>query len=372
MNYLEAKNRISGQLPFPVQGLVSRQVEDSFRARQLEAAAMKPDGWVFLKRRTARRNEGGYDEGTIEVAQNSRAVSGTGTAWSATMVDWRIAPTGAESEIYKIAARADGTNLTLDRPYEGDSESGLTYRAWDPYIVAPRDLHAWESLAFEVASKELGYASLGYVRGVWPNARSFGGAKITCLGPMTTVAKYETGTVGITAASATVTLAGGTWPEDVVGHHLKFGDERPLYAIKTRDSDTQVTLDRNYGGNIAASGLSYELDPPGAYQLEVIFPQEDQYGIKIEYFCEPQELVNDTDLIEGGELYASGLCDLAVSDVLEANIDIAAMDADKVSALYASLKMYRARGQNAIRALIEGHTPAPHREMVMKDTRYVG
>lgn len=369
MNYLEVKNRIESALPFPTQGLVGRQIVDSFRARQLGAAALNVKGWPFLKRTAARRNDGGYDTGSVEVAQGSRAVTGSGTTWEAKMLGWSFAPAAGRTELYTVATTA-ASAFTLDRPYEGDSGSGLEYRVWDPYITAPSDLQRWQSIAFEAGGRQLGHASLGLVRGVWPDPRAFGSAMLTCLGPPTTDAKQSTGTVGITAASATVTLAGATWPEDVVGHHLRFGNERPLYRVKTRDSDTGLTLFRNYGGNIAASGLSYELDPPGALQLEVNYPQEDRYALKIEYFCEPEELVNDTDPVEGDEFYASCLCDLAIADVLESNIDAGKMEAEMVESLFTRAKMYKQRGQSGLLMLMRGETPAPERDMVMRDCRY--
>jgi len=369
VNYLEVKNRIESALPFPAQGLVKRQIVDSFRARQLGAAAMNAKGWPFLKRTEARRNDGGYDTGSVEVAQGSRAVTGTGTTWEAKMLGWRFAPQGGETEIYDIATTA-ASAFTLDRPYEGESDSGLEYRVWDPYITAPSDLHAWQSIGFEAGGRQIGHASLGVVRGVWPDPRSFGSAILTCLGPPSTDAKYSTGTVAITAASATVTLSAGTWPEDVVGHHLRFGDESPLYRVKSRDSDTGLTLFRNYGGNIAASGLSYELDPPGAIRIEVNYPQEDRYALKIEYFCIPEELVNDADPVEGEDLYQSCLCDLAIADVLESNIDAGSMEQEMVQALFTRARTYRQRGQSGLVMLMRGETPAPERDMVMKDCRY--
>lgn len=369
MNYLEVKNRIESALPFPAQGLVKRQIVDSFRARQLGAAAMNAKGWAFLKRTAARRNDGGYDTGSVEVAQGSRSVSGTGTTWEAKMLGWRFAPKGGRTEIYTVATTA-ASAFILDRPYEGESDSGLEYRTWDPYITAPSDLHLWQSIAFEAGGRQLGHVSLGLARGVWPDPRAFGSAVLTCLGPPTTEAKYSTGTVGITAASATVTLSAGVWPEDVVGHHLRFGDESPLYRVKTRESDTDVTLSRVYGGNIAASGLSYALDPPGALQIEVNYPQEDRYALKVEYFCQPEELVNDADPVEGDELYQHSLVDLAVGDVLESNIDAANMEQEMVQALFARAKMYKNRGHSGLLMLLRGETPAPERDMVMRDCRY--
>lgn len=59
------------------------------------------------------------------------------------------------------------------------------------------------------------------------------------LSTLTTTASYNTGTIAI--ASGVVTLTGGTWPAEAADGEI--GVSGNLYAVNTRDSDTQVTLD---------------------------------------------------------------------------------------------------------------------------------
>jgi hypothetical protein len=71
-----------------------------------------------------------YTTGTIAVTNNSAAVVGTTTAWVVGNVK-----AGAylfiDEQPYEILSVTDATNLTLTRPYEGTTASGLSYVAAD-------------------------------------------------------------------------------------------------------------------------------------------------------------------------------------------------------------------------------------------------
>lgn len=73
-------------------------------------------------------------------------------------------------------------------------------------------------------------------------------------GIVSLVGAYSTGTVEVTNGSATVTLTGGTFPSWVASGEIRINNVP--YAISTRDSNTQVTLDHTYGDD-SASGLAY-------------------------------------------------------------------------------------------------------------------
>lgn len=74
---------------------------------------------------------------------------------------------------------------------------------------------------------------------------------------VSTVAVYTTGTVTVTNGSATVTGSGTTFPT-MTASARKFAltYQGPWYTILSRDSATQLTLDRNYVED-TASGQSY-------------------------------------------------------------------------------------------------------------------
>lgn len=79
-----------------------------------------------------------------------------------------------------------------------------------------------------------------------------------------TTAAYDTGTIEI--ALGVVTLSGGVWPDWADEGELHIGSQ--IYTVKTRDSDTQVTLDDLTVSN--AAGATYSLSRP-SYDLPAGF-----------------------------------------------------------------------------------------------------
>jgi hypothetical protein len=73
-----------------------------------------------------------------------------------------------------------------------------------------------------------------------------------------TVAPYETGTVSVTNASATVTGSGTTFTSGMVGRKIRVNSENAYYRIKTFVSTTELTLEVNYQGS-TATGETYSI-----------------------------------------------------------------------------------------------------------------
>jgi hypothetical protein len=64
--------------------------------------------------------------GTVEVAQDSATVTGTGTSWTANLVGLDFQLNG-EDTVYAIAGVESATKLTLERSYSGDPATGVAY-----------------------------------------------------------------------------------------------------------------------------------------------------------------------------------------------------------------------------------------------------
>ena len=70
-----------------------------------------------------------YTTGTVTVTLNSATLTGTDTTFTEAMVGrWFKATTARHGYEYKISAYVSATSLTLESVYEGDTESGLSYR----------------------------------------------------------------------------------------------------------------------------------------------------------------------------------------------------------------------------------------------------
>jgi hypothetical protein len=363
MTYREALNLILRAYPGPTDAMLVQKAKDRFRTHQLRAAVMKHDGWAFLRREAIIRSNGGYNVGTIAVTQDSADVVLTGGTFPDPCAGWIIGPTASGTERYKIKSRTDDTNIVLERPYEGATAAALNYAMYEMPLRLPLDYYMAESMVAEAEGRQLGFANLGMMRGVFPKPVELGSAKVVGLSEPTKSAAYETGTVTITENSATVTGSGTVFPTWCVDHFVRFENETVWFKIKSRDSDTQVTLWRTYSGLHAGSGKSYQIDPPGCLQFDYLYPRDDQFTIKLAYYCVPEEPVNDTDVIEGGEPYARALCDLAAADMLTG------LSTESLEHYRAEMMSMIKSGQGMLQAMIGGD-PEPQQTPVMSDIRY--
>lgn len=67
-----------------------------------------------------------HKEGTVEVTQNSKTVTGTGTGWDSSMVGRKFR-VDTDGDVYIIEAVASALSLTLTREYQGTTGSGKDY-----------------------------------------------------------------------------------------------------------------------------------------------------------------------------------------------------------------------------------------------------
>jgi hypothetical protein len=74
---------------------------------------------------------------------------------------------------------------------------------------------------------------------------------------LVTVAPYDTGTVAVTAGSASVTLTGGTWTTAMTGRGFRPAGRNEFYRF-TYVSASTGTLDRPYEGS-TATGAAYKI-----------------------------------------------------------------------------------------------------------------
>lgn len=341
----------------PASGEAQQHAREAIRDAQMLATSMNHKGWEFNKRQGYGRNAGGYKTGTVAVTQDSTAVTGTGTAWTAAMVGWRFALTSGQQEVYEVVARGSGTALTLDRPFEGETESAAAYRLYDPFAICPADVARLISVQFEYAGCGMAFVDLATMRWNEPRPVLFaeGLQAIFSIGKPTTTPRYSTGTVTLAEGDATVTLATGTFPAWVVNRHIRFQNESVLYKVLSRTDDTHAEMDRNYKGLWAGASRTYEIDPPGCLRLEIEFPQEDQFSYKIDYYCTPQELVNDTDVLEGPDEYARAVVNLAKGYTMQRVMPWGELgDAEKLNWM-TRVNSAVSLGDRQLKALMEGN-----------------
>ena len=89
-----------------------------------------------------------YSTGTMEVANGSATVTGTGTTWTAANTDNRQMMIGSIAPYY-TCTRVSNTSITLDRNYEGATiltAAAQAYEIGDYYVEFPTDLRTLEKI----------------------------------------------------------------------------------------------------------------------------------------------------------------------------------------------------------------------------------
>lgn len=86
-----------------------------------------------------------YKTGTLAATAGQTAITGTDTVWTAAMTGRRIRIAG-RNEWYTFTRTGDTTG-TLDRAYEGDTGTGLSYSIFQNVYTLPADCRVLEGLA---------------------------------------------------------------------------------------------------------------------------------------------------------------------------------------------------------------------------------
>ena len=104
---------------------------------------------------------------------------------------------------------------------------------------------------------------------------------------------YNSSTVAVTKASTTVTLASGTWPDEIVGKPFRINDFSNIYVVKSKDSSTTLTLTEAYQGT-TASGKSYAIGAKSSPLITFRHSPNDNYFVEIEALTRAPKLIDAT------------------------------------------------------------------------------
>ncbi|MBM3744166.1 MAG: hypothetical protein FJW34_00040 [Acidobacteria bacterium] len=113
-----------------------------------------------------------YETGTVAVTAASTAVTGTGTTWTAAMSGRRFRVT-ARSEYYTFT-RTGNTTGTLDRAYEGDTDTAAGYMIFANVYALPSDCRILETVRSLDPAGELKRFSRGELNACYPARPSTG------------------------------------------------------------------------------------------------------------------------------------------------------------------------------------------------------
>ena len=86
-----------------------------------------------------------YNTGTVDVTQGSPIITGNGTAWTADMQFRQIALSN-RAPWYTIISVDSPTQITVDKNYEAESTTRLSYSIGQYYLEFPTDLEVFEDI----------------------------------------------------------------------------------------------------------------------------------------------------------------------------------------------------------------------------------
>lgn len=234
-----------------------------------------------------------YTTGTVSITNSSTAVAGTLTVWTSAMAGRKIRFNG-ENAYYRIKSITDGTNLVLEQPYQGTTDTDATYAIYqDEYRLAP-DVDKYKILRQAQNGVTLfSYHPTAFDE-IYPMPNSFADP-IGEIMEGTLLDIYSTGTLSGSANSTTLTGSGTSWTS-VEGldrmSRIRIGTS--VYTVKSVDSDTQITLYEKLSVNVAAS-TAYEITLNNL-RLQLYQIPNAQRVIYYRYFRIPAILANDYDL----------------------------------------------------------------------------
>lgn len=234
-----------------------------------------------------------YTTGTVSITNSSTAVAGTLTVWTSAMAGRKIRFNG-ENAYYRIKSITDGTNLVLEQPYQGTTDTDATYAIYqDEYRLAP-DVDKYKILRQAQNGVTLfSYHPTAFDE-IYPMPNSFADP-IGEIMEGTLLDIYSTGTLSGSANSTTLTGSGTSWTS-VEGldrmSRIRIGTS--VYTVKSVDSDTQITLYEKLSVNVAAS-TTYEITLNNL-RLQLYQIPNAQRVIYYRYFRIPAILANDYDL----------------------------------------------------------------------------
>ncbi len=243
-----------------------------------------------------------YSDGTVGYTAATRTLTLTGGTWP----DWTgLGVVLLNRNVYQVERVVDSTHLILksEQCPVDDVDAGTAYtlaqtaydlpadflglralleleRLWAVGYLSPEELLARSQLWFYPGAVFF-YTIMGGANGrlqlVWSpppsEARTFTVLYQAKPRPFTLTAPYSSGTITTVAGSATVTIAGGTLPQNIEGCICRVGTSTkppdPLtgdnpyveeFVIKSRVSDTQFTV--STAAVYSSSACLYEIDDP--------------------------------------------------------------------------------------------------------------
>lgn len=243
-----------------------------------------------------------HTTGNVDVTNASKTVSGGATSpvFTAAMVGRKIRVAG-ETAYYRIAAFVSSTEITLQVPYQGDTDTDQEYSLYQDEYRLPADLDTYKIMR----QIENGIALISAESTVFdilqPSPQSEGKPAVDILSG-SKLDTYSTGTVAISANTSVITGSSSVWTDvQGLGRGSRITVSSIVYTVKSVDSDTQITIYETVSAAVSA-GTSYSVSLDNLIIQFFQIPDAAD-NIYFRYQRIPFPLVGDSDVPDLPEKY---------------------------------------------------------------------
>lgn len=249
--------------------------------------------WPFYMQQGVVNTAATYQTGTAKVTNGSTTVTGVGTTFTAAMVGRKFRH-ASENAYYVISAYVSATQVTLNTPYQGATDStGSSYTIYkDEYRLAP-DVDKYKKsiqIGNGVSMQDIPISTFD---NYFPTPQSYANPNITML-VGTKLDRYSTGTVTATASTTIITGVGTSWTTvEGLGRMSDIVVGTSRYTIKSVDSDTQITVYEPLSNGF--NGVTYYAIMNNLVVQYYNIPSTQQ-NINYRYYRVPEALANDYDV----------------------------------------------------------------------------
>jgi len=238
-----------------------------------------------------------YSTGTVSITQDARVVTGVGTTFTDAMVGRYINFGNTnQSQWYYIVKVNSTTELVIEADYIGSTLSGKAYKIQKIFYRIPAAAKKLDNVSQFVSPRLIDEIGDQTFLGPYGSYHTSGGtsSKYQLMGTYDKKNTYTTGTLSGSQYGTVLTGAGTAWMDEALPGDLITIDGQE-YAIKSIDSDTQITL---YAGLTTAAGAltTYSLATnPDSWMIRFDSQASVREIIIIEYYGHSFDLLNDTD-----------------------------------------------------------------------------
>ena len=232
-----------------------------------------------------------YATGTVAITNGTKAIAGTDTVFTASMVGRKIR-IGGENPYYRIASFTSTTAITLEDNFQGTTVTAATYVIYkDEYRLAP-DVDKYKLL--RQAENSVAIFSLHPSRFderfTMPNSYADPVYEIM---EGTLLDTYTTGTVTLSGTTVTGSATALWTSVEGLGRLSIIRIGNNVYHIKSVDSDTQLTTYETM--TTVATATAYEITLNNL-RVQLYHIPSAQKLIYYRYFRRPAILANDYDI----------------------------------------------------------------------------